>query len=227
MTYQEYCDRIRKNYRPLHPHLYELRDEFFVPELVRAVRGGTPAALRQLYREPHPQIYVFDMLRPEFLHDLLAEAAWFEEWCGQNDLGLMRPNSMNNYGTVLDSFGFSPFLQQLMLKYIQPFSSLMYPEVGGATLDSHHGFIVEYKVGKDVALDFHVDASDVTLNVCLGKEFTGGTLFSVGSVVDSARRPNRCLRKSSRFAMCPVRRSCTEGSIATARTRLSPGTGIT
>ena len=46
--------------------------------------------------------------------------------------------------------------------------------MGGASLDSHHGFIVEYAVGKDASLDFHVDASDVTLNVCLGKEFTGG-----------------------------------------------------
>jgi hypothetical protein len=39
---------------------------------------------------------------------------------------------------------------------------------------------VEYKIGKDTSLDFHVDASDVTLNVCLGKEFTGGSLFFRG-----------------------------------------------
>jgi hypothetical protein len=87
---------------------------------------------------------------------------------------------MNNYGTVLDTFGFAPLLQELMTEYVHPFSALFYPEVGGGSLDSHHGFIVEYKIGKDTSLDFHVDASDVTLNVCLGKQFTGGTLFFRG-----------------------------------------------
>jgi hypothetical protein len=67
-----------------------------------------------------------------------------------------------------------------MTDYLSPFSSLFYPEVGGGSLDGHHGFIVEYKIGKDTELSFHVDASDVTLNVCLGREFTGGELFFHG-----------------------------------------------
>jgi hypothetical protein len=66
------------------------------------------------------------------------------------------------------------------LEYVSPLASLFYPDVGGDSLDSHHGFVVEYQPGKDVSLDFHVDASDVTLNVCLGKEFTGGELYFRG-----------------------------------------------
>jgi hypothetical protein len=180
MNYQEYCAFIRKHYRPLHSRLYKLREEFFAPVLVRAVRAGTAETLREVYREVHPQVYVFDMLRPEFCARLLEEAAWFEEWCAQSGLPALRPNTMNNYGTVLDSVGFGPFLQQLMREYVTPFAALLYPDVGGASLDSHHGFIVEYQLGKDTSLDFHVDASDVTLNVCLGKEFRGGTLFFRG-----------------------------------------------
>jgi hypothetical protein len=180
MTYEECCDFIRADYRPLHPQLYVLREEIFVPSLVQAVRAGTAEALRKLYREVHPQVYVFEMMRPGFCTELLEEAAWFEQWCGENDVPLLRPNTMNNYGTVLDSLGFGPFFQRLMTEYVRPFAGLLYPDVGGATLDSHHGFIVEYKVGKDTSLDFHVDASDVTLNVCLGKEFTGGTLYFRG-----------------------------------------------
>lgn len=61
-----------------------------------------------------------------------------------------------------------------------PFATQLYPEVGGDSLDSHHGFLVEYQPGKDVSLDFHVDASDVTLNVCLGREFAGGELYFGG-----------------------------------------------
>jgi len=30
--------------------------------------------------------------------------------------------------------------------------SVFYPEVGGATLDSHHGFVVEYGEDKDLDL---------------------------------------------------------------------------
>jgi hypothetical protein len=180
MTYHEYCDYIRTHYPRLHPRLYTLRDEFFAPALLWAVRTGTRKALREVIREAHPGVYVFDMLRPRFCRELLEEAAHFERWGGQNGLGLVRPNTMNNYGTVLDSLGFYPMLDELMNEYVTPFAALVYADVGGNSLDSHHGFIVEYQPGKDTKLDFHVDASDVTLNVCLGKEFTGGTLFFRG-----------------------------------------------
>src|SRR6266545_6233735 len=180
MEYQEYCALIQKRYKPLHRHLFTLREEMFVPSLVQAVRAKHPDALRKLCTEVHPGIYVFDMLAPRFRTDLLEELAYFERWCGDNGLPLLRPNTMNNYGAVLDTFGFQAMLQQLMVEYVMPFASLFYPDVGGDALDSHHGFVVEYKPGKDVSLDFHVDASDVTLNVCLGKEFTGGELFFRG-----------------------------------------------
>jgi hypothetical protein len=35
-------------------------------------------------------------------------------------------------------------------------------------------------MGKDVSLGFHTDDSDVTFNVCLGREFTGGTIYFRG-----------------------------------------------
>src|ERR1051325_6284596 len=108
MTFQEHCNRIRDNYEPLHPHLYELREDIFAPSLLTAVRAGTTEGSRQLYPEVYPQVYVVDMLRPKFCAELLAEAGWFEQWCQQNDLPPIRPNTMNNYGTVLDTFGFAP-----------------------------------------------------------------------------------------------------------------------
>jgi hypothetical protein len=152
----------------------------FVPSLVRAVRSNRPEALRNLCAEVHPGVYVFDMLQSSFCTDLLEEMAFFERWCEENDLPMIRPNTMNNYGAVLDTFGFQQMLQQLMLRYVSPFASLFYRDVGGDSLDRHHGFVVEYKPGKDVSLDFHVDVSDVTLNVCLGKKFTGGELYFRG-----------------------------------------------
>src|SRR5262249_14457027 len=159
------------------PHLYQLRDEYFARSLVQAIHAGTPEALTRIRSQVHPGVFVFDMLQPVFCQDLLEEIACFENWCRYRELPLLRPNSMNHYGIILNTLGFGPFLDQLMTEYITPFAAREYADIGGDTLDGHHGFIVEYQVGKDVKLDFHVDASEVTLNVCLGKSFTGGELY--------------------------------------------------
>lgn len=39
---------------------------------------------------------------------------------------------------------------------------------------------MRYKPGEDLGLDVHTDDSDVTFNVCLGKEFTGSGLVFCG-----------------------------------------------
>jgi hypothetical protein len=45
---------------------------------------------------------------------------------------------------------------------------------------SQHTFTIRYKAGEDIKLATHVDASTVTLNVCLGKAFAGGQLYFHG-----------------------------------------------
>lgn len=68
----------------------------------------------------------------------------------------------------------------LLVFYFEFVCAVFFTEVGGSTLDSHHGFVVEYGMDRDVDLGFHVDDSEVTLNVCLGKQFSGGELFFRG-----------------------------------------------
>ena len=36
---------------------------------------------------------------------------------------------------------------------------------------------MKYSMGNDTDLSYHYDNAEVTLNVCLGKEFAGGDLF--------------------------------------------------
>ena len=91
---------------------------------------------------------------------------------------------------ILDHFGFKPILERWVSQLVTPFAKLLFPHFGGDSLDSHHGFVVEYKLGKDIDLGFHVgelkvgfslqDDSEITLNLCLGKEFTGGGLYFKG-----------------------------------------------
>lgn len=41
--------------------------------------------------------------------------------------------------------------------------AVFYPEVGGSTLDSHHGFVVEYGKDKDIELGNYMIASSLII----------------------------------------------------------------
>lgn len=177
-SYHKYVAYVKEHYKPLHPHLYKRDKNIFAPSFRQAADRGED--LLNIINEIHPQIYSWALFTTDFCREFIAEVRHFEKWCVENDIEKRLPNSMNNYGVVLGDFGFYDFLQQFMLTYIKPITATLYPEVGGDSLDYHHSFIVEYAVDKDVALDFHVDASDVTLNICLGNEFSGGDLYFGG-----------------------------------------------
>src|SRR5690606_12881833 len=99
---------------------------------------------------------------PPSCRELVEEIELFE----QSGLPIMRPNSMNNYGVVLDELNFGPFFDSLR-SYLQPMCAALYGDIG-KNLDSQHAFIVQYKLTEDTDLGFHYDESEVTLNVCLG-----------------------------------------------------------
>lgn len=71
-------------------------------------------------------------------------------------------------------------IQEVIDTYLSPFTTLLFPNDHGDSLDDHHCFLVRYKAGEDLKLSLHVDDSEVTLNVCLGKEFQGGLLNFYG-----------------------------------------------
>jgi hypothetical protein len=67
---------------------------------------------------------------------------------------------------------------------VRPLITALFPKEG-AHVDHHHTFMVQYKADQDLGLDMHTDASDVTLNVCLGRQFTGVTPHSAPNPLDS------------------------------------------
>ncbi|KAF3431947.1 hypothetical protein FNV43_RR26683 [Rhamnella rubrinervis] len=179
--HREYRQKIIANYKPLHKELFTMHAEnFFVPSFLKAIKDDKEGGFRSIMFQPSPGVYTFEMLQPNFCEMLLSEVESFERWVHHTKYRIMRPNTMNKYGAVLDDFGLETMLNKLMLDFIRPISEVFFPEVGGATLDSHHGFVVEYGTDRDVELGFHVDDSEVTLNVCLGKQFSGGELFFRG-----------------------------------------------
>ncbi|XP_065881519.1 2-oxoglutarate and iron-dependent oxygenase domain-containing protein CP2-like [Euphorbia lathyris] len=179
--HREYRQKIISCYQPLHKELHAINAaNFFVPSFLKAINESTEQSIRSIVVEPTPGVFLFEMLQPNFCEMLMAEVENFERWVHETKFRIMRPNTMNKYGVVLDDFGLERMLNKLMDEYIRPMSKVFFAEVGGLTLDSHHGFVVEYGADRDIDLGFHVDDSEVTLNVCLSKEFSGGALFLRG-----------------------------------------------
>lgn len=123
------------------------------------------------------QVRIFSL---QWCHRILLEIELFKIWSAETNNDIKRPNSMNNYGVILDTMGFSSFFDDLVMNVIKPLASVLFLIEGGAILDSLHAFLVEYEIGKDLKLGFHRDDSQVTLNVCLGDSFTGGDIYFKG-----------------------------------------------
>ncbi|KAH7549368.1 hypothetical protein JRO89_XS13G0020800 [Xanthoceras sorbifolium] len=151
--HREYRQKIISNYQPLHRELYTMHPAtFFVPSFLKAISDNTEESFRSVISEPSPGVFTFEMLQPQFCELLLAEVENFENWVNEAKLRIMRPNTMNKYGAVLDDFGLETMLDKLMEGFIRPLSKVFFAEVGGSTLDSHHGFVVEYGKDRDVDL---------------------------------------------------------------------------
>ncbi|KAL2920475.1 hypothetical protein RDABS01_011966 [Bienertia sinuspersici] len=179
--HREYREKIIAHYQPLHKELYSMHaTDFFDSSFLKAIHENTEESFRSIMSEPAPGIFTFKMLRPEFCDWLLKEVENIDKWVIETQCKIMRPNTMNRYGAVLGDFGMDTMLDKLMEDFVRPISKVLFSEVGGSTLDSHHSFVVQYGIAKDVELGFHVDDSEVTLNVCLGEAFSGGELFFRG-----------------------------------------------
>jgi len=96
---------------------------------------------------------------------------------------------MNNYGIILGDIGLEPLIDALQA-FLQPMGHALFPGPGSAW-DGHHCFVVRYREGEDLGLDMHTDDSDVTVNVCLGLDFTGAGLQFCGIIGAPDHRHHR------------------------------------
>jgi len=174
-----------------------LRAEWLVPALRPLVAGDAhappssgEALLRAARAEPLADgIVAFDLFEPRFCELLLAEVDAYEA----TPLPRRRPNTMNRGGLIVNEIGLEPLMDLLLRRLIAPLAAHLYSaEPFAASLDHHHSFVVAYRHrGDECGLDMHHDASEATLNVCLGREgFTGGGLRFCGRFGGEAHRRN-------------------------------------
>ena len=175
-------------YYPLHPRLYQITHEFpsdwLVNSMAAALADGSDKALRSILTEDVAgAVFSFAMVTEEFCTLLLDELAHYEA----SGHPVRRPNTMNRFGLVVNQIGLRPLMDALQRTCLQPLSAVLFP-LEGSTFDAHHSFMVKYRQGDDTHLDMHHDDAEVTLNVCIGKVFTGATLSFCGAFGSGAHR---------------------------------------
>lgn len=217
-------------YNPLHANLYNFQaqdlHDGLTPNLRLALSHQDTdeknAALRQLCREISPDVFAFQLFpTPEAQADstaatslntqLLEELHSIEAWSKDINWTFSRPNSMNRYGAVLKDIGFESMSQALRESIVKPIVEALWPSLAvnqPSNLSELHAFTVRYRGDEDRKLDTHVDSSKVTLNVCLGGEFTGGEVyFHQRAHVDAdpmeSPHPENCPRCSAVYAHEP------------------------
>lgn len=177
-------------YTPLDAQLYRSCATDVDPDLVQACRRGQPG---DVVTEVHPGVFRFALMSPTWCERMAQELERREAWSLARGEALRRPNSMNEYGLVLSEVGFEDVMQELLESWVRPLAEGLFPEFGGGSIDEQHGFLVEYGRDRDRDLGFHVDDSEVTLNLCLGGDFAGSELYFRGVRCD-AHRQTGCSR---------------------------------
>ena len=167
-----------------------------VPELLDALCAQDSAPVTSLLREEVPGwVWSFPLLTAEGCAALIAATEFLEDFCRGIGVPVSRPNTMNRYGLILQHVWLGPFVSALTNAALTPVAEAAFPleALPGGGLAGAHAFTVAYDAepGKDSLLDMHSDHSDVTFNVCLGKDFTGATLTFCGALGTPGHRASQ------------------------------------
>ena len=114
----------------------------------------------------------FDMSSPKDCERLLTSVESYAMQAPRR-----RPDSMNNYGTILPVDAL-----QVMTTFVNRHTPSLFPRDGGGELYMNRAFTVRYRSGEYLHLDMHTDDSKITCNVCLGRNFAGGDLAFCGGL---------------------------------------------
>lgn len=118
-----------------------------------------------MWKEVHPGVLVAQLFERRECTSWLQDVA-----AARNGFG-SAPNTMNKYGVVLKR---NQHLRDLVGE-VGLVAGGHFPEIKKLRKDAY-AFAVDYSTTTQRSLAFHTDQSDVTLNICLGSNFTGGDL---------------------------------------------------
>ncbi|CAD7930323.1 unnamed protein product [Amoebophrya sp. A25] len=173
----------------LHPKFLEFQDALY--KLSPSDVAGRKQLINEKFLEQAPDcqnVYAFPLFTDEFCDLLVHEVRGVHA----SQLKVQRPNSMNNYGVILNDVGLEPLMDSIQ-ELLRPLGEARFG-AAGSNWDGHHSFIVQYSPAKDTHLDMHTDDSDVTINISLGiGEFAGSEVRFCGKMGEADHRKNKCV----------------------------------
>ena len=149
--------------------------EMLTPELMTALRDGSPHHIAQ---PVGPDLWMLPLLTREACERLTAAVDDRLRWRWSNPGLANSPNSMHYAGVILEPMGLAPAASKLRERVVEPLRTELFPEFGA--LDEDYAFVATYGHRLDQRLGFHVDDSEVTLNVSLGSKHSGGRVMFLG-----------------------------------------------
>ena len=160
-----------------------LRDEWLAPEAREVSKAAWEGYLHDAVRRESAGVYSFELFSKAFCDIFMKEIDNYDS----SGLPVRRPNSMNNYGLIVNEIGLKEAITELQQEILWPVARLLWP-LEATRFEAHHSFVVRYRSDEDPGLDMHTDDSDVTFNVCLNSNFTGAGLTFCGDAGSSKHR---------------------------------------
>ena len=153
--------------------LVEAFDDCLDPRLVQAIHDQAIASLLTPFGQGLWSLPVLSASGCQRLTTAINQRLSWQEKHPQHS-----PNSMHYAGVVFEPMGLSHPATRLREAVVEPLRPLLYPET--ERLDSEYAFAATYGPTLDRRLGFHVDDSDITLNVALGDGYRGGEVVFQG-----------------------------------------------
>ena len=146
-----------------------------------------------LLEEVHSSVWVGQVFSEAWCEQLLKEVEAYRAWSLKSQTSWAAPNSMHHRGIMLEDLGLSGLFDDWMRTRLQPWVEAHFGAHLQGPLIEYHAYVVEYSPESQTDLGFHVDDSQVTMNLCLGRDFEGSELYFEGPRcalhVDSPSRP--------------------------------------
>ena len=124
-------------------------------------------------------IYRGKIISDKFCKSILSNINEYE-YNNKKCIDENKANSMHQMSITTDKLNLKKEIDYLVKIYLNKISSSLFPNRYFFKFDYQHSYIVRYSESGDNDLDFHVDDSLITFNVCLNDNFEGSDIIFEG-----------------------------------------------
>ncbi len=143
----------------------------YTTQFLSIVKDAINGKISNYIHQESFQVYSCSCLTPKFIDYFIEQTKKYNS---------SAPNSMNNYGLVINNTPLSSFIKKLQQEYLVPLFKLLFPDY--KDIKDFHAFTIKYSDNEDYNLDPHTDDSDITFNICLTQPIKGSELVFCGNI---------------------------------------------